>query len=105
MEYVYASLLLHSVGKKVDENGLKKVIEAAGEKPDEAQIKAIVSNLEKVDIDEAIKMSAVPVAQAAAPAAAPAESGEAEKKKEEKSEEDEKKSAEEAASGLSSLFG
>lgn len=104
MEYVYASLLLHSVGKKVDENGLKKVIEAAGEKPDEAQIKAIVSNLEKVDIDEAIKMSAVPVAQAAAPAAAPAESGEAEKK-EEKSEEDEKKSAEEAASGLSSLFG
>ena len=30
MEYVYAALVLHKLGKPVDEEGLKKVIEAAG---------------------------------------------------------------------------
>ncbi len=99
MEYIYAALLLHSAGKKIDEEGLKKVMEAVGEKPEEAKIKALVSSLEGVDIDEAISKAAV----TAAPSA-PAQEEKKEEKKEEKPEEDEKK-AEEAVAGLGSLFG
>ena len=43
MNYVYASLLLHSASKPVNEENLKKIIEAAGETPDEAKIKALVA--------------------------------------------------------------
>lgn len=102
MEYVYAALLIHKAGKKVDEAAVKKVLEAAGTKPDDARVKALVASLEGVNIDEAVKKAAVaPVAVAAAP------SGEAkaEKKEEKKSAEDEKKSEEAAAAGLSALFG
>ncbi len=102
MEMVYAALLLHSTGKKVDEDGVKKVLDAAGAKAEAAQVKALVASLEGVDIDEAIKQTAV--AAAAAPAAgAPAEEAKEEKKEEKK--EDEGKKQEEAAAGLSSLFG
>ena len=102
MEMVYAALLLHSAGKKIDEAGVKKVLEAAGGKPEAARVKALVSSLEGIDIEDAIKQTAV--AATAAPAAAPAEG---EEKKEEKKEpkEDEGKKQEEAAAGLSSLFG
>ncbi len=102
MEYVYAALLLHEAGKEINEENIKKVIEAAGIEPDEARIKALVSALEGVDIEEAINQAAVPVA--AAPAAAPAAPA-AEEKAEEKKEEDEEKKEEEAAAGLASLFG
>ncbi len=106
MEYVYAAMLLHKAGQKVEEASVKKVLEAAGVKPDEARIKALVASLEGVNIDEAIEKAAVPVA--AAPA--PAEGGEAkakggEKKEEKKSAEEEKKSEEQAAAGLGALFG
>ena len=105
MELVYAALLLHSVKKPVDEAGIKKIVEAAGEKPDAARVKALVGSLKDVDIEEAIKQTAV-----AAPAAAPAAAGgegkpAAEEKAEEESEEQQEKKAEEAAGGLSSLFG
>ncbi|AMM54265.1 50S ribosomal protein P1 [Pyrococcus kukulkanii] len=107
MEYVYAALLLHSVGKEINEENLKAVLQAAGVTPDEARIKALVAALEGVNIDEVIEKAAMPVAVAAAPAAAPAEAGE-EKKEEEKKEEEEKEeevSEEEALAGLSALFG
>jgi len=97
MEYVYAALLLHSMGKKVDEHGVTSIISAAGGTPDGAKVKALVASLDGVNIDEAIKAAAMPVA--AAPAAAPAA---AHAKKEEK---EEKKTEEEAAAGLASLFG
>jgi len=103
MEMVYAALLLHSAKKEINEANLKKVVEAAGEKPEAGRIKALVSSLEGVDIEEAIKQTAV--AATAAPAAAPATEGASEEKKEEKKEEDQGKTAEEAASGLSALFG
>ncbi len=102
MEMMYAALLLHSAGKKVDETGVKKVLEAAGGKPDASRVKALVSSLTDVNIDEAIKQTAV--AATAAPAAAPAE-GEAKKEAKKEEKEDEGKKAEEAAAGLSSLFG
>lgn len=98
MEGVYAALLLHSAGKKINEAGIKKVLEAAGAKADAARVKALVSSLDGVDIDEAVKQTVT------AAAAAPAAQAPAEAKKEEKKKEPDKK-PEEAAEGLSSLFG
>lgn len=101
MNYVYSALLLHSAGKPVNEDNVKKVVQAAGEQPDEAKVKALVAALEGVNIDEVISKAAMPVAVASAPTAgAPATT---EEKKE--PEEDIEKKAEEAASGLASLFG
>ena len=99
MEYVYAALMLHSAGKKVDESGLLNVLKASGIQVDEARVKALVAALEGVNIDEAVKSAAVPTV-AAAPAATPAKP---EEKKEEKKEEEKKE--EEALAGLGALFG
>lgn len=103
MEYVYAALLIHKAGGKVDEASLKRVVESAGVKANDAKIKALVAALEGKNIDEAIKKaSAVPVALASASASAPVHAGE---KKEEKPKVNEKKAEEDAAAGLSALFG
>ena len=100
MEYVYAAMLIHKAGGKVDEAKIQKVLEAAGVKPDNARIKALVASLEGINIDEAIKKAAT-VQVAAAPAATAAK----EEKKEEKNKEDEKKQESQAAAGLGALFG
>lgn len=102
MELVYAALLLHSAKQPINEQNVQKVIAATGASVDDAKIKALVSTLEGVNIDEAISKAAMPVAAAAAPAAAPAGG---EKKEEKKPEEDTSKKAEEAAEGLGALFG
>lgn len=94
MEYVYSALLLHSAKQPINEENVKKVLQGAGIKPDDAKVKALVASMEGVNIEEVIKQAAVAVA---APAA--------EAKKEEKPEEDEGKKAEEAAAGLGALFG
>lgn len=104
MEYVYAALLLHSTGKDVSEEGIKKVIEATGAAPDEVRIKSLVSALEGVDIAKVLSQaSAVPVAAPAAPtpAAPPAKAEAKPEKKEEKKEEAEESGIE----GLAALFG
>ncbi|MEW5995420.1 MAG: 50S ribosomal protein P1 [Candidatus Hadarchaeota archaeon] len=101
MEYVHAAILLHSVKQPVNEDNVKKVLAAAGAQVDEARVKALVAALEGVNIDEAIKGAAIPVAAAPAAAAAPAKP---EEKKEEKKVEEEKKE-EEALAGLGALFG
>lgn len=100
MNYIYSALMLHSAGKPVNEENVKKVVSAI-EHPDEAKIKALVSALEGVNIEETISKAAMPVAVAApvASASAPAAA------KEEHSEEEAAKKAEEAAGGLASLFG
>lgn len=103
MEYVYAAMLLHAAGKKINEANLTKVLKGPGIKVDEARVKALVAALDGVDIDDAIKQASVaPVVQApaAAPAEAPAE-GKTEEEKEKKKEETE----EEAIAGLGALFG
>ena len=102
MEYIYGAMLLHSAGKKITEENIKKVLTAAGVKADDARIKALTASLEGVDIEEAIKTAAVPVA--AAPAQ-PAASGDEEKKEEKKEKKEEEVSEEEAAAGLGALFG
>ena len=62
MEYIYAAMLIHKAGGKVEEASVKKVLEAAGVKVDEARVKALVAALEGVNIEEAIEKAAVPVA-------------------------------------------
>lgn len=101
MEYVYAAMLLHKAGREISEANVKKVIEAAGVKADDARLKALVAALDGVDIEKAIKEAAVTVA-APAVSAAPAAEG---KKEEKKAAEEEKKSEEQAAAGLGALFG
>ncbi|MAG78413.1 50S ribosomal protein P1 [archaeon] len=102
MEYIYAAMLLHKAKKAIDEAGVKKVLEAAGLTADEGRIKALVAALDGVNIDEAIKESAVAPVAAAPAAPAAGEEKKAEKKEEKK---EEKKSSEEAAAGLGALFG
>ncbi|MCX6709868.1 MAG: 50S ribosomal protein P1 [Candidatus Woesearchaeota archaeon] len=97
MEYIYAAMLIHKAGKKIDEPSLKKVLEAAGVKVDEAKVKAMVATLEGVDIEKAIEM-----AQTVSVAAAPSAPGKEEKKADK---EEEKKTEEQAAAGLGALFG
>jgi len=104
MEYVYAALMLHSAGKDVNEDGVKKVVEAAGITADDVRIKALIAALEGVDIAKVLSQaSAMPVAVAAAPAAAaaPTSKAEAKEEKEEKKEEAEESGIE----GLGALFG
>ena len=109
MEYIYSAMLLHSAGKKVTAENLKKVLTAAGVKADDARIKALTASLEGVDIDEAIKSAAVPVAAPAVAASgeapAPADGKPEEKKEEKKKKEEPDVSEEEAAAGLGALFG
>jgi large subunit ribosomal protein L12 len=97
MQEVYAALLLHSTKQPINEENLKKVLHASGSQVDETKIKALVASLDGVNIDEAIAQAAVAVAAAPAAGSTP--------KKEEKPAEDEGKKAEEAAAGLSALFG
>ncbi|HIG96813.1 MAG TPA: 50S ribosomal protein P1 [Candidatus Aenigmarchaeota archaeon] len=98
MNYVYSALLLHSAGKDISEENVKKVVSSV-EQPDESKIKALVAALDGVDIADVISKAAMPTA-AVAVAAAPAQ----EAKKEGPSEEEVEKKAEEAAGGLSLLF-
>ncbi|MDD2836124.1 MAG: 50S ribosomal protein P1 [Methanothrix sp.] len=105
MEYVYAALLLHSAGKDVNEDGIKKVVEASGAAVDDVRIKALVAALEGVDIATVLSQAAaVPVAAAAAApaAAAPAAKGAA---KAEEPEEDKEAAEESGVEGLGALFG
>ncbi len=103
MEYVYAAMLLHKAGQKVDESSVRRVLEAANVKVDEARAKALVAALEGVNIDEAIEKAAV--AQVAITAAPIGEAKAEHKADEKKKAAEEKKAEESAAAGLGSLFG
>ena len=105
MEYVYAAMLLHKAGQKVDEAGVKKVLEAAHVKVDDARAKALVAALEGVNIEEAIEKAAMAqVAVSAAPAAGHEQKHDSKADAGKKAAE-EKKSEEAAAAGLGALFG
>ena len=100
MEYVYSALLLHKAGQKVNAKNMEAVLTAAGVTADKGRVKALLAALKDVDIDEALKSAAMPMAIAAAPAASgSAAAAPAEEKKEEEAEE------EEEVAGLGSLFG
>jgi len=98
MEYVYAALLLHKLGKPVDAESITKIMQSAGAQVDEGKVKSLVASLKDVDIEKELENAIV---ASAAPAtsgeASGGESAPAEKPKEEKKEA--------AAEGLSALFG
>ncbi|MCL4452959.1 50S ribosomal protein P1 [Ferroplasma sp.] len=101
MEYIYGALLLHSAGKEIDEENLKKVLTDAGVSADDARLKSLLESMKNVNIEDVLKSAA-----AAPVAAAPAkEEKKEEKKKEEKKEEKKEDSDADAMAGLSSLFG
>ena len=96
MEYVYAALLLHKLGKEVNEHNVKSVVTASGAQADESKIKSLLASLKGVDIDKELESASL---MAAAPAGGHAAH---EEKKEEKVKEEKKEAA---AEGLSALFG
>jgi len=95
MEYIYAALLLHKLGKPVDEEHMKKILHATGAEIDESKMKSLVASLKSVNIHEELEKAVV--ASASAPSAS---AGSAEAKEEPKEEKHEA-----AAEGLSALFG
>jgi len=95
MEYVYAALLLHKLGKEVSEEKVKSVVAATGETVDEAKVKSLIASLKDVDI-------ATELANASMVSAAPASSAPVAAKAEEAPKEEKKEAA---AAGLSALFG
>ena len=97
MENIYAALLLHKLGKEVNEENMKKIVVAAGVEVDESKIKSLVASLKGVDIAKELENASL---VAAAPTGG--EPAKAEQKKEEKPKEEKKESA---AEGLSALFG
>jgi large subunit ribosomal protein L12 len=103
MEYVYGALLLNAAGKPIDEKALSGVLTAAGLAPDTARVKALIASLEGVNLTEVLAKAETFAAPAAA---APADKKEAKgEKKEEEKKEEKGVSEEEAAEGLSALFG
>ncbi len=95
MENIYAALLLHKLGKEINEESLKKVLAAAGTEVNESQIKSLVASLKGVDIDKELESASLVTATPKAEEKAP-------EKKEEKPKEEK---GEAAAEGLSALFG
>lgn len=95
MEYIYAALLLHKLGKTVDEANMKKVLAATGADINESKVKSLIASLNGVNIDAEIANAVV--ASASAPASQAAAKPAEEAPKEEK--------REAAAEGLSALFG
>ena len=98
MEYVYAALLLHKLGKEINEENLKNTVIATGVEVDESKIKSLVASLKGVDIEKELESAS------SLPVSAPAPSGET-SKEDKKEEEPKEEKKEAAAEGLSALFG
>ena len=102
IEYIYASLLLHTAKQPINEENLKKVLSASGISVDSARVKALVAALNEINIDEVIK-SAIAMPTISAPA--PAQPQPTTEEKKEAPKEEEEKKEEESVEGLSALFG
>lgn len=107
MEYIYAALMLHSFGKEISEESITNVVKTAGAEVDSVRVKALVSALKEVDIDEAI--SSATITPTVTTEVKKEEEKKEEKKEEGKTEEEKKKEEEEeeesALEGLGALFG
>ena len=95
-EYIHAALILHAAKKEITEEGLEKIMKAAGVEPDAQRIKMLVSTLSEVNIDQALSAQLVAASAAAAPAQ-PSKPGE-------KSKEEAKAEEKEEVAGLGALF-
>jgi large subunit ribosomal protein L12 len=101
MEYVYAALLLHKLGKPVDEEGIKKVLQAGGAEIDDSKVKSLVASLKGVDVDKELENAVVATGPVSS-ASGEESSSEGQAKAEEAPKEEK---AEASAAGLSALFG
>jgi len=90
MEYIYAALLLHKLGKPVSEENINRVLKSIDSEIDESKVKSLVISLKDVDIDKELESAVITTSTVSV----------TEEKKEEK---EEKKEA--AAEGLAALFG
>mgnify|MGYP001564909265 CR=1 FL=1 len=97
MEYVYAALLLHKLGKAIDVESINKIMHSVSANVDESKVKSLVASLKNIDIEKELESAIVASAM-------PVSSGKAEAHSEEAPKE-EKKSEEASAAGLSALFG
>ena len=57
MEYIYAALLLHKLGKEVNEENVKKIVVATGEKADDSKVKSLIASLNGVDIAKELEIA------------------------------------------------
>jgi large subunit ribosomal protein L12 len=97
MKHLAAAVLLHLAGKPVDEKGLKSVIEASGQKADDAQVKKVVEALKGKDVLKFAKENIGKVAlggATSAPAVAEAPAKDDKKKDDKKKEAPKKKEPE-----------
>lgn len=94
MEYVYGALLLHKLGKEINEENLNRVLQASGANIEESKVKSLVISIKDVDIDKELESAVI----SAAPVAGTV-------KEEKKAEEPSEDKREAAAEGLASLFG
>ncbi len=99
MEYIYAALLLHKLGKLVNAESITKIMQASGAEVDESKVKSLVASLKDVDIDKELENAVV----ASATQASGREASESEEAPAKEAVKEESKEA--AAAGLSSLFG
>ncbi|MEK6830558.1 MAG: 50S ribosomal protein L12 [Nanoarchaeota archaeon] len=93
MEYVYGALLLHKLGKEINEDNLNKILQASGANIEESKVKSLVISLKDVDIDQELKSALVATTVSTGAS------------KEEKPAEEKEEKREAAAEGLSALFG
>jgi ribosomal protein L12E/L44/L45/RPP1/RPP2 len=96
MESIYAALLLHKAGGKINASNVEKVLTAAGAKADKDEIAKLIAGLKEAKIEDIIK-SAGSMPMMAAPAGEKTEAKKEEKKAEEEEEEEE-------PTGIGSLF-
>ncbi|MEK6935779.1 MAG: 50S ribosomal protein L12 [Nanoarchaeota archaeon] len=97
MEYVYAALLLHKLGKAIDVESINKIMHSVSATVDESKVKSLVASLKNIDIEKELENAIVASAMPVSAGKSEAHSEEAPK--------EEKKSEEASAAGLSALFG
>lgn len=97
MEYIYAALLLHKLGKEINEDNFKKILASVNAEVNESKIKNLIASLKDVDIEKELENAIVMNA-------GPQNTG-SETENQPDKEAPKKDHTEAAAEGLSALFG
>jgi len=105
MQYLYSALVLHKSDQEITEDGINKILKAAGTTADKARVKALVAALSEVDIDEALASAVMASPAAGAPSQAGSAPAVASEEEEEEEEEESGEELEDDDEGLGSLFG
>jgi len=105
MQYLYTALVLHKSDQEITEEGITKVLKAAGVTADKSRVKALVAALGEVDINEALASAVMAAPVGATASTGSASSAGTEEAVEEEEEEEEGEELEDDDEGLGSLFG